>query len=191
MPERYRLLVEIGAGPGVRQGEPGLSVEDIDFDKKVVHVRRRVETVPPAEGVSDLGHLLSPDRPDVLVPEIADPLAVRLLLHRPYVTPGHGHRRGAGRGPADAAAVASAGVAGWAREPSRPIPADLLRESQAALVDDLDVAAVLDLLADAAGRSEVPFGAKSETFARLDCVLGPDLVRDVGQLHRPEGPTAL
>ncbi|MGW2106023.1 hypothetical protein [Streptomyces sp. NPDC001948] len=37
----------------------------------------------------------------------------------------------------------------------------------------------------------MPAGAKFETFAQLDRVLGLDLVRDVGQLHRPEGPTAL
>jgi integrase len=33
LPERYRVLVEIGAGLGLRQGEAlGLSMEDIDFD---------------------------------------------------------------------------------------------------------------------------------------------------------------
>jgi hypothetical protein len=82
-------------------------------------------------------------------------------------------------------------VADWAQEPSRPIPADLLRQSYAALVDDLGVDAVLDLLADVAGRSDVPAGAKFETFAHLDRVLGLDLVRDVGQLHQPQRPTAL
>ncbi|MEE1942528.1 tyrosine-type recombinase/integrase [Streptomyces sp. TRM 70361] len=46
MPERYRVLVELGAGLGLRQGEAlGLSVEDVDFDKEVVHVRRQVKMV--------------------------------------------------------------------------------------------------------------------------------------------------
>ncbi|MCD9899657.1 site-specific integrase [Streptomyces sp. MT29] len=46
MPERYRVLVEIGAGLGFRQGEAlGLSAEDIDFAKEVVHVRRQVKMV--------------------------------------------------------------------------------------------------------------------------------------------------
>ncbi|MFJ1617551.1 hypothetical protein ACIODT_30300 [Streptomyces sp. NPDC088251] len=149
----------------------------------------RVGTVLLEEGVPDPGHLLSPDRPDVLVPETADPLAVRLLLlHRPYATPVT----------VTGAALAEARrtlrqwrrqVADWAQEPSRPIPADLLRESHAALVDDLDVAAVLDLLADVAERSDVPSGAKFETFAHLDRVLGLDLVRDVGHQYIPEGPT--
>lgn len=149
----------------------------------------RVSTVLLEEGVPDPGHLLSPDRPDVLVPETADPLAVRLLLlHRPYATPVT----------VTGAALAEARgtlrqwrrqVADWAQDPSRPIPADLLRESHAALVEDLDVAAVLDLLADVAGRSDVPPGAKFETFAHLDRVLGLDLVRDVGHQHRPDRPT--
>ncbi|MEU9111568.1 site-specific integrase [Streptomyces sp. NPDC048483] len=44
--ERYRVLVEIGAGLGLRQGEAfGLSREDIDFDEDVVHVRRQVTMV--------------------------------------------------------------------------------------------------------------------------------------------------
>lgn len=46
MPDRYRLLVEVGAGLGLRQGEAlGLSVEDIDFEKEIVHVRRQVKMV--------------------------------------------------------------------------------------------------------------------------------------------------
>ncbi|MEU7179652.1 MULTISPECIES: hypothetical protein [Streptomyces] len=46
MPDCYRLLVTIGAGLGLRQGEGlGLSVEDIDFAKEIVHVRRQVKMV--------------------------------------------------------------------------------------------------------------------------------------------------
>ncbi|MFJ7494587.1 hypothetical protein ACIQZB_25960 [Streptomyces sp. NPDC097727] len=147
-------------------------------------------TAPLDEGVLAAGHLLSPYPPDVLVPEAADPLAVRLLLlGRPYGTP------------VTVTGEALAGarrtlrqwrqqVADWAQEPSRPIPADLLRQSHAALVDDLGVDAVLDLLADVAGRSDVPAGAKFETFAHLDRVLGLDLVRDVGHQNRTERLTA-
>lgn len=44
IPDRYRVLVEIGAGLGLRQGEAfGLSMEDIDFDAEIVHVRRQVK----------------------------------------------------------------------------------------------------------------------------------------------------
>lgn len=46
LPDRYRLLLVIGAGLGLRQGEAlGLSADDIDFEKEVVHVRRQVRTV--------------------------------------------------------------------------------------------------------------------------------------------------
>ncbi|MGA5321599.1 site-specific integrase [Streptomyces seoulensis] len=46
LPDRYRLLLVIGAGLGLRQGEAlGLSVDDIDFEKEVVHVRRQVKMV--------------------------------------------------------------------------------------------------------------------------------------------------
>ncbi|MEU9981664.1 site-specific integrase [Streptomyces sp. NPDC050856] len=46
LPYHYRLLVVVGTGLGLRQGEAlGLAVEDIDFDKEVVHVRRQVKMV--------------------------------------------------------------------------------------------------------------------------------------------------
>ncbi|MFK8844905.1 tyrosine-type recombinase/integrase [Streptomyces sp. Ac-502] len=46
MPDRSRLLVVLGAGLGLRQGEAfGLGLEDIDFAKEVVHVRRQVKRV--------------------------------------------------------------------------------------------------------------------------------------------------
>ncbi|MEU9289119.1 tyrosine-type recombinase/integrase [Streptomyces sp. NPDC048275] len=44
--ERYRVLVEIGAGLGLRQGEAfGLAMEDIDFEAEVIHVRRQAKMV--------------------------------------------------------------------------------------------------------------------------------------------------
>ncbi|MEU5344351.1 tyrosine-type recombinase/integrase [Streptomyces sp. NPDC020766] len=44
MPDRYELLVVIGAGLGLRPGEAlGLALDDIDFAKEVVHVRRQVK----------------------------------------------------------------------------------------------------------------------------------------------------
>lgn len=46
LPSRYRVLVAIGAGCGLRQGEIfGLAVEDVDFLRGVVHVRRQVKIV--------------------------------------------------------------------------------------------------------------------------------------------------
>ena len=46
LPDRFRVLVDLGAGLGLRQGEClGLAVEDVDFLRGVVHVRRQVKTV--------------------------------------------------------------------------------------------------------------------------------------------------
>ncbi|MFF1647852.1 hypothetical protein [Streptomyces sp. NPDC058240] len=145
----------------------------------------QVGTAPPTEDVPDPRHLLDPDLPDTTEPETADPLAVRLLLlGRPYGTP----VTVTGSALAEARRTLREwrrSVADWAQEPSRPIPADLLRQSHTALAEDLDVAAVLALLADVAGRSDMPSGAKFETFAHLDRVLGLDLARDVGHQRRP------
>ncbi|HZM75503.1 MAG TPA: site-specific integrase [Candidatus Limnocylindrales bacterium] len=44
--ERYRAMVDLGAGCGLRQGEIfGLAVEDIDADGGWIHVRRQVKRV--------------------------------------------------------------------------------------------------------------------------------------------------
>ncbi|MFD9604053.1 hypothetical protein [Streptomyces sp. NPDC059970] len=189
-------VVVAGHHPDRALGGPAdvhVVAQGADTDDAMGGVRIDVGQVGTAlldDGVPDPGHLLSPDLPDVLVPEAADPLAVRLLLlGRPYGTP----VTVTGEALADARRTLRQWrqqVADWAQEPSRPIPADLLRQSHAALVDDLGVDAVLDLLADVAGRSDVPAGAKFETFAHLDRVLGLDLVRDVGRQRRPERPTA-
>ncbi|MFJ4965110.1 hypothetical protein ACIP6P_22100 [Streptomyces sp. NPDC088729] len=41
--ERYRIAVDLGLAPGVRQGEAlGLAEEDFDFRAEVVHIRRRL-----------------------------------------------------------------------------------------------------------------------------------------------------
>jgi integrase len=44
LPDRYRALADVGRWLGLRQGEAfGLAVEDIDFLRRVVHVRRQVK----------------------------------------------------------------------------------------------------------------------------------------------------
>lgn len=44
--DRFRVTVDMAAGLGMRQGEVlGLAVEDVDFLRGVVHVRRQVKTV--------------------------------------------------------------------------------------------------------------------------------------------------
>ncbi|MEF9881340.1 hypothetical protein [Streptomyces sp. P9-A4] len=150
-------------------------------------VRIEVGEVGPAStegGVADRAHLLAPGLLDAVTLEGTDPLAVRLLvLGHPYRTPvtvtGTALEE-ARRALRDWRQL----VADWAQEPSRPIPADVLRDARDVLADDLGVPAVLETLADVATRADVPAGAKFETFAFLDRVLGLDLAREVGHQHR-------
>ncbi|GGP44626.1 hypothetical protein [Streptomyces melanogenes] len=110
-----------------------------------------------------------------------DALAVRLLLlDRPYhepVTVTAEDVEGAER----LLAQWRSAVAGWAEEPSKPLVAELERTARAGLEDSLDTAAVLRLLRGLAADADVPAGAKFETFARLDRVLGLELTREIGK----------
>ncbi|PWU45498.1 site-specific integrase [Micromonospora sp. S4605] len=46
LPDRYAAMVDCGAGIGLRQGEViGLAVDDVDWLRRVVHVRRQVKRV--------------------------------------------------------------------------------------------------------------------------------------------------
>ncbi|MGW0789751.1 hypothetical protein ACWD04_16170 [Streptomyces sp. NPDC002911] len=136
----------------------------------------QVGTATPDEG--------GPGTLDATAPEGTDPLAVRmLLLGHTYPTPVM----------VTGAALAQARrtlrhwrhlVADWAQEPSRPIPADLSRQAHAALADNLGVPAVLDMLRSVERHADMPAGAKFETFAHLDRVLGLDLAREVGHQYQ-------
>lgn len=73
-------------------------------------------------------------------------------------------------------------VADWARSPSKPVPEDIRRQARTALADDLGTPAVLNLLRRVDAAPEIADGAKFETFAHLDRVLGLELTHDVGRL---------
>ncbi|MFF0401765.1 hypothetical protein ACFYSJ_39585 [Streptomyces sp. NPDC005248] len=135
----------------------------------------QVRTAPLDEG--------GPGSLDAAVAE-ADPLALRMLLL------GHAYRTPV---MVTGAALAEARrtlrhwrqlVADWAQEPSKPIPADLVQRAHAALADNLGSPAVLDMLRSMESDADVPAGAKFETFAHLDRVLGLDLAREVGHQHQ-------
>jgi hypothetical protein len=112
-----------------------------------------------------------------------DPLALRLaVLSCSYYEPAE----------LTEAALAEAGealrwwrhrVAEWACEPSRPIPAGSAREIAAAFSEDLNTAAALAILHGIESDHSVPAGAKFETFAFADRVLGLELVREIGHLR--------
>ncbi|MDV5146781.1 hypothetical protein R1T08_21965 [Streptomyces sp. SBC-4] len=150
-------------------------------------VRIDVGHVGPASGergVPDRAHFLAPGLLDAVVPDGTDPLAVRMLMlghaHRTPVTVTGTALDEARRTLRDWRQL----VADWAQEPARPIPADVLRHAHDVLADDLGVPAVLEAPVTVARRADVPAGAKFETFAFLDRVLGLDLAREVGHQHR-------
>jgi hypothetical protein len=114
------------------------------------------------------------------IPEGGDPAVLRLaLLSRPRAEPVT----------LDAAGLAEAratlvrwrrAVAAWAQRPSRPIPDEARTRLRGAWEDDLDVPAVLQVLTWVETESELPDGARFETYAYADRLLGLDLTRDLG-----------
>ncbi|MFJ9950664.1 hypothetical protein [Kitasatospora sp. NPDC091207] len=110
-----------------------------------------------------------------------DAAAVRLaLLARPYREP-------VGTGPREVAEAAATlrdwrrQVADWAWTPSEPVPDAIRRQAAAAFTGDLDTPAVLALLHRVRAAPGLAEGARFETFAALDRVLGLELTRDVGR----------
>ncbi|MFD9593182.1 hypothetical protein ACFWA9_10535 [Kitasatospora sp. NPDC059973] len=110
-----------------------------------------------------------------------DASALRLaLLARPYREP-------VVAGPRELAEAAGTlrdwrrQVAYWAWGPSKPVPDEIRREAAAAFTGDLDTPAVLALLHRVGAASGLADGARFETFAALDRVLGLELTRDVGR----------
>jgi hypothetical protein len=71
-------------------------------------------------------------------------------------------------------------VATWARRPSKPIPDQMRSDLRDAWEDDLDVPAVLEVLRRVEHADDVPEGARFETYAYADRLLGLDLTRDIG-----------
>ncbi|MEU9167933.1 hypothetical protein AB0D34_09070 [Streptomyces sp. NPDC048420] len=113
------------------------------------------------------------------LPEDADPAVVRLALLTPP--------RGASVR-LDAEDLSTAhetlvrwrrAVADWARHPSRPVPEKVRGRLRTAWEDDLDVSEVLRVLRWVE-ESELPEGARFETYAYADRLLGLELTRDLG-----------
>ncbi|MQS16637.1 hypothetical protein F7Q99_31735 [Streptomyces kaniharaensis] len=119
--------------------------------------------------------------PGAAGPAEPDPLAVRLALL------GHAYRAPArltGQDLTDARATLARWrslVAELAREPSRPLVAEAARTAFDGLADDLDTAPALRALHVLESRTDLPAGARFETFLRVDRVLGLELERDIGR----------
>ncbi|BBC38204.1 hypothetical protein SGFS_094980 [Streptomyces graminofaciens] len=71
-------------------------------------------------------------------------------------------------------------VAAWATRPSRPVPEHVRQALRAAWENDLDVPAVLDVLREVEVADDLPDGARFETYAYADRLLGLELTRDIG-----------
>jgi len=134
----------------------------------------RVRTTGSGEGGS---------RTTAAMPAAGDPLAVRLALisHR------QDHAIDLDDGMLARANEMTARwrdqVADWAESPSSPMP-PRIRSALDAAFGDLDTHAVLQLLTGLAQDAGVPDGARFETFAFADRVLGLDLARQVGRSRR-------
>jgi len=73
-------------------------------------------------------------------------------------------------------------VAEWACSPSKPLHRPVAERIAAAFDDDLDTPAALRSLHQLEQDTDVAPGAKFESFAHADQLLGLDLARDVGRL---------
>lgn len=71
-------------------------------------------------------------------------------------------------------------VAAWAHRPSRPIPDAVRADLRTAWENDLDAPAVLRVLREVADDPDLPDGARFETYAYADRLLGLDLTRGLG-----------
>jgi integrase len=83
LPERYRAMADVGAGLGLRQGEIfGLSLDEVDFLHRVVHVRQQVKlyrAVTPVYGPPKGGK----PRQVPLPWHVAEPLAEHIRRYPP------------------------------------------------------------------------------------------------------------
>jgi hypothetical protein len=117
-------------------------------------------------------------------PRGSDPLAARLaLLSAPYQSPISLSEQTLAQAHAVIAQWRDH-VARWAAEPSRPPHRDTVQRCEDALNNGLDTAQALATLRTVALSPDIPGGAKFETFAHLDRILGLDLTQDIG---RPRG----
>ncbi|MFF8972634.1 hypothetical protein [Streptomyces sp. NPDC014995] len=175
--ERERAeLRTAGAALGIRPFEEGRELAAGMGAARTLHVAGEDGEAP--EGVLVA---VAPVLPAAAAQPDADPTALRLALLS------HHHRDAV---PLDADALGQShatlvrwrrAVADWARQPSRPVPDEVRGRLHTAWEDDLDLPEVLRVLrsVEEAG-PELPAGARFETYAYADRLLGLELTRDVG-----------
>jgi hypothetical protein len=177
--DREQAELRAAAGAlGIRPFEDGADIGSGLGEAQVLHVAE--------EGGATTGGVLvavAPvDAATAAVPDLSDPGALRLaLLSQPRNLPGR----------LDADALEEArrtlahwrgSVADWARRPSRPVPDEVRVELRTAWEDDLDVPEVLEVLRRVETWPDLADGARFETYAYADRLLGLELTRDIGSL---------
>ncbi|MGK3943223.1 hypothetical protein RKD19_006963 [Streptomyces canus] len=172
--DREQAELHAGAAAlGIRPFEDRRDVGPGWGESQAVHVVGEGGTAPDGVRVA-VAPVRTPD-----IPAGTDPAEIRLaLLTVPRSTPAR----------LDAAALTEAhdtlprwrrAVAGWARHPSRPVPDTVRGRLRTAWEDDLDVPEVLRVLRWVE-TSDLPEGARFETYAYADRLLGLELTRDLG-----------
>ncbi|MEV6181398.1 hypothetical protein ACIHAR_30350 [Streptomyces sp. NPDC052016] len=177
-PERAELRTA-AAALGIRPFEEARDVAHGTGGARSLHVVAEDGEAPPEALLISVAPVLAA----APVPPDTDPTALRLALLS------HHHRRPV---PLDADALREArtalarwrrAVADWSRSPSRPVPDDIGERLRTAWEDDLDVPRVLGVLRSVAEAGpELPDGARFETYAYIDRLLGLELTRDLGAL---------
>ncbi|MFF4395339.1 hypothetical protein [Streptomyces sp. NPDC001480] len=168
---------------GIRPFEDGQDLAAGLGEAQVIHVAERPG--PAAGGASADGAVLvgvAPVAGRVALEGVADPAVLRLAL----LAAPHGTSLRLDADALDEAARSLArwrrAVAGWARKPSRPVPEEVRGRLRTAWENDLDVPGVLGVLRWVEAEPGLPDGARFETYAYADRLLGLDLVRDIGSL---------
>ncbi|MFD3503768.1 hypothetical protein ACFWWT_23560 [Streptomyces sp. NPDC058676] len=163
------------AALGIRPFEDSRQVSSGLGEAQVIHVVAENGTAPDGVRIR-VGPV---DHASGAIPEGADPAEVRLaLLSRPRSEPVRLDADALGEARETLARWRRA-VADWARTPSRAIPEEVRGELRTAWEDDLDILAVLRVLRGVE-TSDLPEGARFETYAYADRLLGLELTRDVG-----------
>ncbi|MDQ1043675.1 hypothetical protein QFZ76_001911 [Streptomyces sp. V4I2] len=160
---------------GIRPFEDSLDVSAGLGEAQVIHVV--ADGGPAPDGVRIT--VAPVEQAPAAIPEGADPAVVRLaLLSKRRNEPVRLDADALGEA-AETLARWRRAVADWARRPSRAIPEEVRVELRTAWEDDLDVCAVLRVLWSVE-TSALPEGARFETYAYADRLLGVELTRDVG-----------
>ncbi|ANP56937.1 hypothetical protein J2Z21_008014 [Streptomyces griseochromogenes] len=194
-PRRHAELRTAATALAIRPFEDGRDLASGLGEAQVIHVVAENIENPPGEGpllavapvISGASPAPAPRSPaDDPAPDLtallSDPTSLRLaLLSVPRNT---AVRLDAGRLGEAARMLARwrRAVAGWARQPSRPVPDEVRARLRAAWEDDLDLPGVLDVLRDVERARGLPDGARFETYVYADRLLALDLARDLGSL---------